>query len=68
VSTRNYSTALEGNTLVLRQVEQLLVEGHAVGNKELEEYLEVRGYADAASWVYQQGPESEAWSTDDLVC
>jgi len=48
------STALEGNTLVLRQVETLLAEGRAVGNKELREYMEVKGYADAAKWVYGQ--------------
>ena len=29
--------------------------GPAVGNKELSEYLEVRGYATAADWVYGQG-------------
>lgn len=51
------STALEGNTLVLRQVEILLAEGRAVGDKELKDYLEVRGYADAAEWVYSQGLE-----------
>jgi len=50
----HHSTAIEGNTLVLKQVEQLLAEGRAVGNKELREYLEVRGYADAAEWVYGQ--------------
>jgi hypothetical protein len=48
------STAIEGNTLVLKQVEQLLGEGRAVGNKELKEYLEVQGYAAAAQWVYGQ--------------
>ncbi len=46
------STAIEGNTLVLREVEQLLHEGRAVGNKQLAEYMEVRGYGDAARWVY----------------
>jgi fido (protein-threonine AMPylation protein) len=46
------STAIEGNTLVLRQVEELLREGRAVGNKQLAEYVEVKGYADAARWVY----------------
>src|SRR5438270_8888560 len=46
----HHSTAIEGNTLVLKQVEQLLSEGRAVGNKELREYMEVRGYADAAGW------------------
>jgi hypothetical protein len=46
------STALEGNTLVLKQVEVLLRDGRATGRKELREYLEVKGYADAARWVY----------------
>ena len=41
----HHSTAIEGNTLVLKQVAQLLREGRAVGNKELREYLEVQGYA-----------------------
>src|SRR5215475_1640980 len=48
------STAIEGNTLVLRQVEELLREGRAVGSKQLAEYLEVQGYAEAARWVYGQ--------------
>ena len=50
----HHSTAIEGNTLVLKQVAQLLREGRAVGNKELREYLEVQGYADALDWVYRQ--------------
>src|ERR1700733_14827667 len=50
----HHSTAIEGNTLVLKQVEQLLEEGRAVGNKELREYMEGRGYANAANWVYGQ--------------
>lgn len=33
----HHSTAIEGNTLVLKQVERLLAEGLAVGNKELRE-------------------------------
>lgn len=49
------STALEGNTLVLKQVERLLAEGVVVGQKDLTEYLEVKGYAQAAEWVYSQG-------------
>ncbi|MDQ2836185.1 MAG: Fic family protein [Actinomycetota bacterium] len=48
------STAIEGNTLVLREVEQLLDQGRAVGAKPLKDYLEVRGYGDAAGWVYAQ--------------
>ena len=50
----HHSTAIEGNTLVLKQVERLLAEGRAVGNKELREYLEVQGYGAAAEWVYRQ--------------
>jgi len=50
----HHSTAIEGNTLVLKQVEALLAEGRAVGDKELKEYMEVKGYADAARWVYRQ--------------
>jgi len=58
----HHSTAIEGNTLVLKQVEALLEQGRAVGNKELAEYLEVKGYADAADWVYRQasGPAMAA--------
>ncbi len=63
----HHSTAIEGNTLVLRQVEQLLAEGRAVGNKELREYMEVRGYADAASWVYGQGIQAGEWSSGELI-
>lgn len=50
----HHSTALEGNTLVLREVEALLERGRAVGAKPLSEYLEVKGYAEAAEWVYAQ--------------
>jgi Fic/DOC family len=63
----HHSTAIEGNTLVLKQVEQLLEEGRAVGNKELREYMEVRGYADAASWVYGQALNPGAWSSGELL-
>lgn len=63
----HHSTAIEGNTLVLKQVEQLLDEGRAVGNKELSEYLEVRGYADAAGWVYGQGISPEGWAGGKLI-
>jgi hypothetical protein len=63
----HHSTAIEGNTLVLKQVEQLLEEGRAVGNKELREYMEVRGYADAASWVYGQALNPGAWCSGELL-
>jgi len=61
------STAIEGNTLLLRQVEVLLREGRAVGDKELKEYMEVKGYADAASWVYGQALEPGVWSDGSLL-
>ncbi len=54
------STAIEGNTLILKQVRALLDEGRAVGDKELKEYLEVKGYADAAEWVYSQARDMDA--------
>lgn len=63
----HHSTAIEGNTLVLKQVEQLLDEGRAVGNKELREYMEVRGYADAARWVYGQALDPGSWSDGELL-
>lgn len=63
----HHSTAIEGNTLVLKQVEQLLEQGRAVGNKGLGEYMEVRGYADAANWVYGQALDPGAWSSGELL-
>jgi Fic family protein len=63
----HHSTAIEGNTLVLRQVEQLLSEGRAVGNKELREYMEVQGYGNAADWVYSHGVEPGEWTGDGLL-
>jgi len=50
----HHSTALEGNTLVLRQVEMLLGKGVVAGGQPYKNYLEVQGYADAAKWVYDQ--------------
>lgn len=61
------STAIEGNTLVLREVEHLLLEGRAVGAKPLADYLEVRGYADAARWVYGQALEPSLDPTPGLL-
>jgi Fic family protein len=63
----HHSTALEGNTLVLREVEQLLEEGRAVGSKELKDYMEVLGYSEAARWVYQQGVDPDEYGRDGLV-
>ncbi len=61
------STAIEGNTLVLREVEALLREGKAVGSKELKDYLEVSGYAGAAQWVYSQALSSGPWTSGKLL-
>jgi len=63
----HHSTAIEGNTLVLKEVERLLHEGRAVGSKELKDYLEVLGYAEAADWVYRQAREPEVWTHEDLL-
>jgi hypothetical protein len=58
---------LEGNTLVLREVEALLDSGRAVGAKSLKEYNEVRGYAEAAKWVYGQALEPAEWHDGRLL-
>lgn len=53
----HHSTAMEGNTLVLREVQLLLDTGKAVGSKEMKAYLEVQSYSKAAEWVYTQARE-----------
>ena len=63
----HHSTALEGNTLVLRQVEVLLDEGRTVGAKPLKDYLEVKGYGQAAEWVYGHALRPGDWGVDDLL-
>lgn len=63
----HHSTALEGNTLVLREVEALLERGRAVGAKPLKEYMEVQGYAAAAKWVYAQALEPGDWRASGLI-
>jgi len=63
----HHSTAIEGNTLVLREVEALLEQGRTVGAKELKDYMEVLGYADAATWVYNQASETRNWGHDSIV-
>lgn len=67
VEETHNSTAIEGNTLLLGQVERLLEDGVAVGNKELTEYLEVKGYSEAAEWVYQQATNPAGGSSDRPV-
>jgi Fic family protein len=43
----------------LREVQLLLDQGRAVGAKPLREYNEVKGYADAASWIYGHALEAD---------
>jgi Fic family protein len=47
----HHSTAIEGNTLILREVQLLLDQQKAVGSKEMQAYLEVQGYGKAAQCV-----------------
>jgi Fic family protein len=61
------STAIEGNTLVLKEVEQLLREGRAVGDRQLKDYMEVKGYGDAARWVYGQAQEPDREGGGELL-
>jgi hypothetical protein len=63
----HHSTAIDGNTLVLREVKTLLDEGRAVGEKELREYLEVQGYGEAAQWVYKQAHRAGLWTDVRLI-
>lgn len=63
----HHSTALEGNTLILRQVEVLLDEGRSVGAKPLKDYLEVMGYGQAAEWVYGHALRPGDWAVEGLV-
>jgi Fic family protein len=53
------STAIEGNTLVLREVKTLLEQNRSVGGKDLKDYLEVEGYGRAALWVYSQARRTD---------
>lgn len=49
------STAIEGNTMTKLQVADLVDRGRA--SARLVESLEVKGYADAADWVYRHAPD-----------
>lgn len=67
VEETHNSTAIEGNTLLINQVRELLAEGRAVGDRELREYLEVDAYSKAAEWVYGQGIGRDTWGSDGLL-
>ena len=38
-----------------------------MGSKPLKEYMEVKGYGDAARWVYAQAHHREGWAGTDLI-
>jgi Fic family protein len=63
----HHSTAIEGNTLVLREVKALLRQGRSIGGKKLEEYLEVEGYGKAAKWVYSQARAPKTFIPEGLL-
>lgn len=63
----HHSTAIEGNTLVMHEVEALLSEGRVVGKKQLRDYMEVSGYADAAKWVYSQAVAPGDWAPEGAL-
>lgn len=58
------STAIEGNTLVLREVKTLLEQNRSIGGKELKDYLEVESYGRAALWVYSQARRTDILRPD----
>jgi len=53
--------------LVLKEVEKLLRENRAVGDKEISEYMEVLGYADAANWIYKQALTPDSSEAVDII-
>jgi len=63
----HHSTAVEGNTLVLREVEALLQQGRAVGAKDLKDYMEVLGYGEASRWVFDQAGVARTYQHNDLI-
>ncbi|WP_281168476.1 Fic family protein [Desulfovirgula thermocuniculi] len=51
VEWTHHSTALEGNTLSLRETRLVLLDGLTVGGKTLREHLEVVDHRDAVEWL-----------------
>lgn len=60
------SSRLAGARLDLTEVRALLDRGRALGGHRFEDYLIVRGYADAAGWAAQQGARRNPVTTEDL--
>ena len=64
----HHSTAIEGNTLLFKQVRTLLETGVVTGPpKDLREILEVQAYAEAARWVYTQALPDAEWRPDGSI-
>jgi Fic family protein len=64
----HHSTAIEGNTLRLKQVQLLLEDGVVSGSqKELSEWLEAKAYGDAARWVYHHAYVGRVQRPDTLI-
>jgi len=60
------SSRLAGARLDRTEVRSLLDRGRALGGHRFEDYLIVRGYADAAAWAAQQGTRRTPVTTEDL--
>ncbi|HEY4442561.1 MAG TPA: Fic family protein [Candidatus Elarobacter sp.] len=60
------SARLAGARLDLVEVRALLDRGRALGGHRLDEYLLVRGYADAAAWAAQHGNRRAPVTSEDL--
>lgn len=60
------STRLAGSRLDRVEVRALLDRGRALGGHRLDEYLIVRGYADAAAWAAQHAARRRPLVTEDV--
>jgi Fic family protein len=60
------SVRLAGARLDLTEVRVLVERGRALGGHRLEDYLIVRGYAEAAAWAAGQGTRPRHLTADDL--
>jgi Fic family protein len=68
VEETHNSTAIEGNTLRLKQIQKLLEEGVVAPGEghELKEYLEAKAYGEAARWAYNTSFAAQR-SSDPLI-
>ncbi len=62
VEWTHHSTALEGNTLDLRETRIVLLDGLTVGGKTLREHLEVIDHKDAVEWLERAVREKQPLS------